>query len=250
MPPAISTLVGNRSLNEVTGQENRVKHTSRFGPLHSARLHPNNLSPRGWKDKAHIWKTPLHVGEPSYLQGHLQYLRGSCETETASPSFPLMFLQRAVASRWGSGSPRLCLSSWWRGPEVPGQRGPFIRMGQDGSQPRWHALGRKGVRVASWAQITSGPTWPGGPWVGFVASWAWPGSSSFGKTVLGVIPGNSQEPFCCAPNGFTNIYLPASNSFLFTIRWLLTTIIKLLQKRRKDREGQRRLESSALGQCL
>ena len=115
-------------------------------------------------------------------------------------------------------------------------------MGQDGSQPRWHALGRRGVRVASWAQVTSGPTWPGGPWVGLVASWPWPGSSSFGKTVLGVIPGNSQEPFCCSPNGFTNIYLPASNSLLFTTRWRLTTIIKLLQKKKK--EGQRRAEKT------
>ena len=130
----------------------------------------------------------------------------------------------------------------------PRPEGPIY---QDGSQPRGHVLGRRGVRMASWAQITSEPMCPGGPWVGFVAFWPWPGSSSFGRTVLGVIPGNSQEPFCCAPSGFTNIYLPASNSFLFTIRWLLTTIIKLLQKkRRKDREGQRRLESSALGQWL
>lgn len=72
MPPATSTLVGKRSLNEVTGQENRVTQTSRFGPLHSTLLYPNNPSPRGWKDKAHIWKTPLHFGEPSYLQGQLR----------------------------------------------------------------------------------------------------------------------------------------------------------------------------------
>ena len=68
--------------------------------------------------------------------------------------------------------------------------------------------------------------------------------------VLEVIPGNSAKSPSASPNGSVSVYLPVVNPFLFKIGWLLTTIIKLLQKkRRKEREGQR-LESSTLGQCL
>ena len=62
MPPAISTLVGKRSLNEVTGQENRVKQTSRLGPLHSTLLHPNNLSLEAGKIKPTFERLPCTLG--------------------------------------------------------------------------------------------------------------------------------------------------------------------------------------------